>query len=66
MPDPLVLDRLTKAQRQAFKRMALHPDEVLNLGQIKCIGDTADALVVAGLAEREARRGHCYISQRIG
>jgi hypothetical protein len=37
MPDPLVLDKLTHPQRQAFKRMALHPNDVLGLGQMRCI-----------------------------
>ena len=63
MPAPAILARLTHAQRQAFKRMALHPDEVLNLGQMKCIGDTADALVEGGLAERVGYGWRCQVSR---
>ena len=56
---PSALGKLTHAQRQAFKRMALHPDEVLNLAKLKCISDTADKLVAVGLAERVGLGWRC-------
>jgi hypothetical protein len=60
-----VLTPLTHAQRQAFKRMALRPDEVLGLGQMKCLTDTADALVAAGLAERVDGGWRCTVHGQV-
>jgi hypothetical protein len=62
--DPLVLDQLTHPQRQAFKRMALHPDDVRSVGQMKCITATADALVAAGLAARADGAGGARCTAR--
>ena len=42
--------------------MALHPDEVLSLGQLKCIGDTANALVAVGVAERVGHGWRCAVA----
>jgi hypothetical protein len=62
MPLPTALATLTHAQRQAFKRMALHPDDVLKLSQLKCISDTADKLVAVGLAERVGHGWRCTVA----
>ena len=62
MPLPTALAALTHAQRQAFKRMALHPEEVQSLAKLKCIGDTADTLVAVGLAERVDLGWRCAVA----
>ena len=56
------LRALTGAKQWAFKRMAMKPNDVLVLSDLKCVTETADALVAAGLAERVGGGWQCALN----
>jgi hypothetical protein len=64
MQEASKLQALSSAKRSAFKRMALKPNEVFSPSDLKCVTETADALVTARLAEQVGDGWWCSLDER--